>query len=76
MMTHDENLAIEIEDILRDMIINNSNLEAEEGDEMISELDNIRTFSEAGLLTRDRGLVLRFNNAEVNITIQAYSERN
>ena len=45
-------------------------LDAIETADVASDVASVRTFADAGLLTRDRGLVLRFaNGLEVQLTI-------
>lgn len=73
-MTNNENLAREFEYLLKDVMELNSPIEADEDDEiMFDGLSYIRTFEEAGILTNDKGLVVKLEDgAEIHITIQAY----
>ena len=72
MMQYSPNLSDEWESKLSE-IIDDSYYDYEE-DEYINDVD-IRTFKDEGILTRDRGLVVRLGNAKIHITIQAYSRR-
>ena len=64
-MVVSENMAKEWENILTTMITNNSNLDVEE----------VRTYEEAGVLTNDKGIVIYTEDGEVEITIQAFKRR-
>lgn len=69
-------LAREIEQKLLGLIINNSNIECDENEQMVFEdIEDVRTFEEASYITRDKGLVLNFKDgSEVNIVIQAWRQ--
>ena len=73
MMKLDDELAKEWEDILTDLIYNNSLSEAEEEDAVIEDEVEIENFERAGLLTRDKGIVIYMDGKEIQLTIQAFS---
>lgn len=62
------------ENLIREAIILNSNIEAEEDDTILfNDVDNIETFKKKGLFTLNKGLVVKLEDgSEVYITIQAY----
>lgn len=75
MMQYSPNLADEWENKLRELI-DDSYYDYDE-DEYTDEYDDVKieTFKEAGILTRDRGLVVSLDGKEIHITIQAYERR-
>lgn len=62
------------ENLIREAIILNSNIEAEEDDTILfNDVDNVETFKKKGLFTLNKGLVVKLEDgSEVHITIQAY----
>ena len=72
-----EELANEMEKTLRDLIINNSDLECDEDDMVMLEgVDDVDTFENKSICTKDRGLVIDFEDgSRVYLTIQAYESK-
>ena len=75
MMQYSPNLTNEWENKLRELI-DDSYYDYDE-DEYTDEYDDVQieTFEEAGILTRDRGLVVYLDGKKIHITIQAYERR-
>ena len=72
MLQENTELARDWEDKLRDLIEESYYDEDEE-----EYYDNVttETFEQAGLLTRDNGIVIYVDGSEIRLTIQAYSRR-
>lgn len=71
-----EEIAKQWEYILRELIVNNSNIECDEDDNPFidEEVDSVRTFEEASVCTTDRGIVIDMEDgSSVFITIQGYT---
>ena len=64
------------ENLIREAIILNSNIETEEDDTILfNNVDNVETFKKKGLFTLNKGLVVKLEDgSEVHITIQAYKK--
>lgn len=62
----------ELREVLTMAIINNSNIEANEDDEILfTDVDSVESYKECNILTMDEGVVIRFNNGKAAyITIQ------
>lgn len=72
----DRELAKNMEGILRELIINNSNIECDEDDCFLNGVDEVSTFEDKHFITSDRGVVIDFENGSCCvITIQAYDRR-
>ena len=61
----------EWEQILMELIINNSSIECSDGEGLIQEpVSSVATFEEASLLTYDRGVVVKLEDGrQIQITI-------
>lgn len=57
----------ELRELLTMAIINNSNIEADEDDEILftDVLDSVGSYKECNIPTMDEGIVIRFNNGKV-----------
>ncbi len=64
----------EIEDSIKEAIKNNSYIEADYEDGVLfPNVENVRTFKEAQILTTDKGVIIDLNDGStVFLTIQAY----
>lgn len=76
-MKIDSDLAKEWEWSIREAIALNSEIEADEDESILfSDVEDVNTFKEKGILTMDNGVVVTLNDgSKIHITIQAYSER-
>ena len=73
-MRENESLAREMELTLMQLSVDNSNLEGDEDDDLVFEdLNDVMSYEDAGMLTRDKGIVVRLGRGTVHLTIQAYS---
>jgi hypothetical protein len=57
--------ARELEQLLLDLLVE----AADDNDPRLAELHGVVRFDEAGLLTRDRGVVVEFDHSEFQVTI-------
>ena len=64
----------EIEEAIVEAIKNNSYIEAEDDDGvLVPNVENVRTFKEAQILTTDKGVIIDLNDGStIFLTIQAY----
>lgn len=64
----------DIESRIREVIINNSYIEADMDDEvMFPDVEDVQTFEEASLCTTDKGIIVDLKDgARIYLTIQAY----
>ena len=75
MKKFDDALARDWEDILTILVYNNSATECDEDDNpTIEDEVEVENFEQAGLLTRDHGIVVYMDGKEIHITIQAFSK--
>lgn len=60
----------EWEEIIKDLIINNSTLECDEREAVVRDIASISTFKEAGMLTYNHGVVVDLEDGkQIQITI-------
>ena len=64
----------DIESRIKEVIINNSYIEADIDDEaMFPDVEDVQTFEEASLCTKDKGIVVDLKDGgRIYLTIQAY----
>ena len=73
-MIQDSELAKEWENILSDLVSDNSEIGAWDDDEITVEgVHSISNYENAGILTTDKGLIINTDKGTIHVTIQAYS---
>jgi hypothetical protein len=71
-LTRDNDLATATEEALTDLILG-GDLGITDDEDLPVEADIIETYAEAGLLTRDKGLIVKLSDGrELHLTITAY----